>query len=109
MFESIDVGRPRDDKQRISAEQHCVARDIVNMIACEGVERVERHELLGKWRSRFSMAGFAPCPLSSSVTAAVRNMLNEFNENYRLEHKDGALYLGWKNRPLSTSSAWTCY
>ncbi|KAK7359882.1 hypothetical protein VNO77_01849 [Canavalia gladiata] len=108
MFESIDVALPRDDKQRISAEQHCVARDIVNMIACEGAERVERHELLGKWKSRFSMAGFAPCPLSTSVTAAVRNMLNEFNENYRLEHRDGALYLAWKNRPMCTSSAWRC-
>ncbi|OIW13853.1 hypothetical protein TanjilG_31742 [Lupinus angustifolius] len=109
MFESIDVARPRDDKQRISAEQHCVARDIVNMIACEGAERVERHEPLGKWRSRFSMAGFAPYPLSSSVTGAVRNMLNEFNENYRVAHTDGALYLGWKNRPMSNSSAWRCY
>ncbi|XP_057754237.1 scarecrow-like protein 13 [Arachis stenosperma] len=109
MFESIDVARPRDDKQRISAEQHCVARDIVNMIACEGPERVERHELLGKWRSRFSMAGFSPCPMSSSAMAAVRSLLNEFNENYRVEQRDGALYLGWKNRAMATSSAWTCY
>ncbi|CAL0334560.1 unnamed protein product [Lupinus luteus] len=109
MFESIDVARPRDDKQRISAEQHCVARDIVNMIACEGAERVERHEPFGKWRSRFSMAGFAPYPLSSSVMSAVRNILNEFNASYRVAHKDGVLYLGWKNRPMSTSSAWRCY
>ncbi|KAK7245967.1 hypothetical protein RIF29_40822 [Crotalaria pallida] len=109
MFESIDVARPKDDKQRISAEQHCVARDIVNMIACEGAERVERHEPFGKWRSRFLMAGFAQHPLSSTVMSAVGNMLNEFNENYRLAHRDGALYLGWKNRVMSTSSAWRCY
>lgn len=109
MFESIDVALPRDDKKRISAEQHCVARDIVNMIACEGAERVERHEPWGKWRSRFLMAGFVPCPLSSSVMVAARNMLSEFNENYKLEHRSGALYLGWKNRAMSTSSAWTCY
>jgi hypothetical protein len=38
MFESIDVALPRDDKWRMSAEQHCVARDIVNLIACEGAE-----------------------------------------------------------------------
>lgn len=106
MFESIDVASTRDDKQRISAEQHCVARDIVNMIACEGKERVERHELLGKWRSRFAMAGFKQCPLSSSATVAVRNLLKGFNENYRLEYRDGALYLGWMNRAMATSSAW---
>ncbi|XP_022723955.1 scarecrow-like protein 13 [Durio zibethinus] len=106
MFESIDVACPRDDKQRISAEQHCVARDIVNMIACEGTERVERHELLGKWRSRFMMAGFSPYPLSSSVTMAVRDLLKEYDSNYRLEEREGALYLGWINRAMATSSAW---
>ncbi|KAE8689821.1 Scarecrow-like protein 13 [Hibiscus syriacus] len=82
MFESIDAACLRDDKQRINAEQHCVARDIMNMIACEGPERVERHELLGKWRSRFMMGGFSPYPLSSSVTIAVRGMLKEYDNNY---------------------------
>jgi hypothetical protein len=106
MFESIDVARPRDDKQRIRAEENCVARDIVNMIACEDAERVERHEVLGKWRSRLSMAGFTPYPLSSPVTHVVKDLLNQYNENYRLEKRDGALYLFWKNRPMATSSAW---
>ncbi|XP_040949916.1 scarecrow-like protein 13 isoform X2 [Gossypium hirsutum] len=106
MFESIDVACPRDDKQRINAEQHCVARDIVNMIACEGPERVERHELHGKWRSRFMMAGFSQYPLISSVTMAVRDMLKEYDHNYRLEEREGALYLGWVNRAMATFSAW---
>ncbi|XP_021902378.1 scarecrow-like protein 13 [Carica papaya] len=106
MFESIDGGCPRDDKQRISAEQHCVARDIVNMIACEGPERIERHELLGKWRSRFMMAGFSPCPLSPSVRYSAGEVLKDFDKNYALEVRDGALYLKWKMRGMATSSAW---
>jgi hypothetical protein len=76
------------------------------MIACEDAERVERHEVLGKWRSRLSMAGFTPYPLSSPVTHVVKDLLNQYNENYRLEKRDGALYLFWKNRPMATSSAW---
>ncbi|KAM6585584.1 hypothetical protein CsatB_012586 [Cannabis sativa] len=106
MFESIDVARPRDDKQRISAEQHCVARDIVNMVACEGQQRVERHELFTKWWSRLTMAGLSPYPLSSSVTYAVKDLLREFNPNFRTEQRHGALYLGWKNRAMATCSAW---
>lgn len=106
MFESIDAARPRDDKQRISAEEHCIARDIVNIVACEGADRVERHELFGKWRLRLAMAGFVPCPLSFSVGNAIRDMLKEYSPNYRLGERDGALYLGWKNRALATSSAW---
>ncbi|KAK6154597.1 hypothetical protein DH2020_008845 [Rehmannia glutinosa] len=106
MFESIDVARPREDKQRINAEEHCVAKDVVNIIACEGNDRVERHELFGKWRLRLSMAGFSPIPLSSSVSNSVRGMLKEYSSNYRLAEGNGALYLGWKNRALVTSSAW---
>lgn len=106
MFESIDAARPRDDKQRIRAEEHCVARDVVNIIACEGADRVERHELFGKWCMRLRMAGFTPCPLSPSVGAAIIDVLKEFSPNYRVAESNGALYLGWKNRALATSSAW---
>ncbi|KAF7074915.1 hypothetical protein CFC21_079727 [Triticum aestivum] len=106
MFESIDVALPRDDKRRISTEQHCVARDIVNLIACEGAERVERHEVFGKWKARFAMAGFRPYPLSSVVNNTIKTLLDSYHSCYRLEERDGVLYLGWKGRVLVVSSAW---
>jgi hypothetical protein len=107
MFEAIDAALPRDDKKRMSTEQHCVAKDIVNLIACEGAERVERHEPFGKWRSRLAMAGFRPCPLSPFVNNTIRNLLStDYKSYYKLEEKDGVVYLGWKNRKLVVSSAW---
>ncbi|XVF11717.1 hypothetical protein REPUB_Repub08aG0051900 [Reevesia pubescens] len=106
LFESIDVVLPRDDKHRIKLEQHCVVPDIVNIIACEGLERVERHELFGKWRARFMMSGFSSYPLSSSVTVSIKDLLKEYDKNFRLEQREGALFLGWGNRALATSSAW---
>jgi hypothetical protein len=106
MFESIDVTLPREHKERINVEQHCLARDLVNIIACEGVERVERHELLGKWRSRFAMAGFTPYPLSSLVNGTIKKLLENYSDRYRLQERDGALYLGWMNRDLVASCAW---
>lgn len=106
MFDSIDVTLPRDRKERINVEQHCLARDIVNIIACEGEERVERHELLGKWKSRFMMAGFRQYPLSSYVNSVIRRLLRCYSEHYSLEEKDGAMLLGWKDRNLISASAW---
>ncbi|KAJ7964722.1 Scarecrow-like transcription factor [Quillaja saponaria] len=106
MFNSIDVTLARDHKERINVEQHCLARDVVNIIACEGAERIERHELLGKWRSRFAMAGFRPYPLSSLVNATIKTLLEHYCDKYRLEERDGALYLGWMNRDLVASCAW---
>ncbi|PSS16242.1 Chitin-inducible gibberellin-responsive protein [Actinidia chinensis var. chinensis] len=106
MFESIDVTLPRDRKERINAEQHCLARDIVNIIACEGKERVERHELFGKWKSRFTMAGFRQYPLSSYVNSVIKGLLRCYSEHYTLVEKDGAMLLGWKDRNLVSASAW---
>ncbi|KAF3453548.1 hypothetical protein FNV43_RR03988 [Rhamnella rubrinervis] len=106
MFESIDVTLPRNCKERINVEQHCLARDIVNVIACEGKERVERHELFGKWKSRFSMAGFQQYPLSSYVNAVIKSLLGCYSEHYTLVEKNGAMLLGWKDRNLISASAW---
>ncbi|KAL3850808.1 hypothetical protein ACJIZ3_012690 [Penstemon smallii] len=106
MFESIDVTMPRDRKERINVEQHCLARDIVNIIACEGKDRVERHELLGKWKLRFMMAGFKQFPLSSYVNSVIRGLLRCYSEHYSLVEKDGAMLLGWKDRNLISASAW---
>lgn len=108
MFESIDATVPRDHKDRINVEQHCLAGEIVNIVACEGAEREERHELLGKWRSRFRMAGFLPYPLSPYVNATIKALLDKYSHNYRLQERDGALFLGWMNRDLVSSCAWKC-
>lgn len=112
MFESIDtklpknIELPRDDRRRISAEENCVARDMVNIVACEDTDRVERHEPLDKWRFRFQAAGFTASPVSHSVVQAVQGVLSEYSEGYRLGERDGAVVLGWMNRPMVTCSAW---
>ncbi|KAL7607640.1 scarecrow-like protein 13 [Lactuca sativa] len=112
MFESIDaklpknIELPRGDRRRISAEENCVARDMVNIVACEDTDRVERHEPLAKWRFRFQAAGFTASPISHAVVQAVQGVLSEYSEGYRLGERDGALVLGWKNRPMVTCSAW---
>lgn len=108
MFESIEAGCPKEEyKKRIKTEEHCVARDIVSIIACEGEERVQRHEVFGKWKARLMMAGFSPCRLSPSVNIAVKEMLKrEFSPFYKTAEMNGALYLGWKNRAMATCSAW---
>ncbi|KAL8268095.1 hypothetical protein R6Q59_001893 [Mikania micrantha] len=112
MFESVDAKlpgnkiMPRDDRIRINAEANCVARDMVNIVACEDTDRVERHEPLDKWRFRLQAAGFVAQPLSYNVVTAAQEVLREFSECYRLGEKDGALLLGWKNRTMVTCSAW---
>lgn len=106
IFDSLDITLARESKERVNVEQQCLARDLVNVIACEGAERVERHEMMGKWRARMSMAGFRPYPLSSTVNSTIKTLLESYSEKYRLKEEGGALFLGWLDRPLVVSSAW---
>lgn len=106
MFESLDVALPRESKERVSAEQHCLARHIVNIVACEGAKRYERYELAGKWRMRMTMAGFRSSPLTSCINRTIKELLQRYSVNYRLREEAGALHLDWHNRGLVAASAW---
>ncbi|KAL3573006.1 hypothetical protein D5086_026910 [Populus alba] len=61
MFESIDMTLPRDHKERINVEQHCLARDVVNIIACEGT-------FPGLGRTRSWCFAVRICSLSQSIS-----------------------------------------
>ncbi|MCO5567680.1 hypothetical protein L7F22_021374 [Adiantum nelumboides] len=106
VFDSIGVALSRDSQDRVKVEQHCLAREIANVIACEGAERVKRYELAGKWRSRMLMAGFKPRPLSMYVNNTIKSLLESYNELYKLKEDGLVLLLGWKNRSLVAASAW---
>lgn len=63
----------------------CLSRVIVNVISCEGKERVERHELLGRWKSRLTMSRFQPFPLSSCVKSMISSLLCKYTQHYMME------------------------
>ncbi|KAJ7006505.1 scarecrow-like protein 1 [Populus alba x Populus x berolinensis] len=52
VFDSLDATLPRESQDRLNVEKQCLARDIVNIVACEGDERIERYEVAGKWRAK---------------------------------------------------------
>ncbi|RWW66318.1 hypothetical protein BHE74_00026314 [Ensete ventricosum] len=87
-----------------------LARRAVNAVAGEGAERVERCELLGKWRARMSMAGFEPVPLGPTVVESIKARLASSwpNPGFTVKEEAGSLALGfaWMNRVLTVASAW---
>ncbi|KAL5982688.1 Proteasome subunit YC7alpha/Y8 (protease yscE subunit 7) [Asimina triloba] len=107
VFESLDATLPRESPDRINVEKHCLARDIINIVACEGEDRIERYEAAGKWRARMTMAGFVACPLSSYVNDAIRMLLRKaYCDRYKVKEEGGALYFGWEEKILIVASAW---
>uniref|UniRef100_A0A803NHC0 Scarecrow-like protein 1 n=1 Tax=Cannabis sativa TaxID=3483 RepID=A0A803NHC0_CANSA len=106
VFESLDATLPRESPDRTNVERQCLARDIVNIIACEGEERIERYEVAGKWRARMTMAGFTSCPMSSNVVDSIRELIRQYCDRYKIKDEMGALLFGWEDKSLIVASSW---
>ncbi|XP_020212491.1 scarecrow-like protein 1 [Cajanus cajan] len=107
VFESLDVTLPRESQDRMNVERQCLARDIVNVVACEGEDRIERYEVAGKWRARMTMAGFTSSPMSTNVTDEIRKLIKVmYCDRYKIKEEMGALHFGWEDKNLIVASAW---
>lgn len=106
VFASLDATLGRENQDRINVEKHCLARDIINVVACEGEERIERYEVAGKWRARMSMAGFKSCSISENVYDEIRSLIKEYSDQYKVKQETGSLHFGWKDKMLILCSAW---
>ncbi|WJX40318.1 Proteasome subunit YC7alpha/Y8 (protease yscE subunit 7) [Trifolium repens] len=106
VFESLDVTLPRESQDRMNVERQCLARDIVNTVACEGEDRIERYEVAGKWRARMAMAGFISSPMSTNVSDEIRKLVKAYCDRYKIKEEKGALHFGWEDKNLIVASAW---
>lgn len=104
MFDSLEACTLQLEK--VLAEMY-IQREICNVVSCEGLDRLERHEPLAKWRARLTAAGFRPSHLGSNAFKQASMLLTLFSaEGYCVEENEGCLTLGWHSRPLIAASAW---
>lgn len=105
IFDSLEASLPRLSPQRVTIERSQFGEEIRNIIACEGPDRVERHERADQWRRQLGRAGFQAVALKSMSQA--RMLLSVYGcDGYTLASEKGCLLLGWKGRPIMLASAW---
>ncbi|KAL4197456.1 hypothetical protein AMTRI_Chr04g188280 [Amborella trichopoda] len=108
LFDSLEgCGLPPGSNDQVMSEVY-LGRQICNIVACEGADRVERHETLTQWRARMGAAGFAPVHLGSNAFRQASMLLTLFSggDGYKVEENNGCLMLAWHTRPLIATSAW---
>ncbi|KAL6547970.1 hypothetical protein OROHE_009675 [Orobanche hederae] len=113
IFDLVDLGLQSDSMVRIRVEE-MFAREIWNIIGCEGRDRVERHQVFGMWQEVMEQGGFRSVGICERELLQGRMMLKMYSscENYGVEKKQGngsadCLTLSWLDQPLYTVSAWT--
>lgn len=106
LFDSLE-GSTVDPQDKAMSEIY-LGKQICNVVACEGTDRIERHETLNQWQNRLGSAGFSPVHLGSNAFKQASMLLALFagGDGYKVEENDGSLMLGWHTRPLIATSAW---
>ncbi|KAL3336114.1 hypothetical protein AABB24_032044 [Solanum stoloniferum] len=107
LFDMFDATLPRDDQQRLHFEQEFYRREAMNVIACEGSERVERPETYKQWQVRNMRAGFKILPLNQQLLQKLRCKVKAGYHRDFVFDEDGKWMLqGWKGRVVCASSCW---
>ncbi|TQE00419.1 hypothetical protein C1H46_013927 [Malus baccata] len=81
-------------------------RDIVNVIACEGLERVERPETYKQWQFRNVRAGFKQLPLDQELLKQARRLSKCYHDDFWIDEDGNWMLQGWKGKILLAISIW---
>ncbi|KAG6415487.1 hypothetical protein SASPL_122898 [Salvia splendens] len=106
LFDMFDATLPRDNPHRRDFEQDFCGREIINVVACEGAERVERPETYKQWQVRHKRAGFKPLPLDHGILKKVRHKCSGYHKDFLFDEDGCWILQGWKGRILCASSCW---
>ncbi|CAH9075060.1 unnamed protein product [Cuscuta epithymum] len=106
-FDMCDAVLPRNDLHRLSFEESR-ACEIMNIIACEGIQRLQRTETYKQWQSCNTRAGLKPMPIRPELVKELKEMVRAGYHKEFLYVEDGHWLLqGWKGRVLCCNSCWT--
>ncbi|KAM7258412.1 hypothetical protein ACFE04_014153 [Oxalis oulophora] len=107
MFDIFDATLARDNPGRLMFEKEFYGREAMNVIACEGLERVERPETYKQWQVRTMRAGFNPVALDQDLLEKFRFKLrNWYHKDFVLDQDGNWMLHGWKGRILFACSCW---
>uniref|UniRef100_A0A0E0MIE4 GRAS family transcription factor n=1 Tax=Oryza punctata TaxID=4537 RepID=A0A0E0MIE4_ORYPU len=106
-FDMLDATIPRDNDERLLIERDLLGRWALNVIACEGADRVDRPETYKQWQVRNHRAGLTQLPLEPQVVELVRHKVkNLYHKDFVIDVDHNWLLQGWKGRILYAMSAW---
>ncbi|RZR94348.1 hypothetical protein BHM03_00023019 [Ensete ventricosum] len=107
LFDMLETNVPHDDEQRLLIEKDLFGREALNVIACEGSERVERPETYKQWQVRNLRAGFVQLPLDGDIMKkAIDKVKSCYHKDFVIDEDSRWLIQGWKGRITYAISAW---
>ncbi|XP_014493671.1 scarecrow-like protein 34 [Vigna radiata var. radiata] len=106
VYDLFDTVIPRENDWRMTIERELLGREAMNVIACEGSDRVQRPETYKQWQVRNTRAGFKQLPLKKELMAKFRTKLKEYHRDFVFAEDNNWMIQGWKGRIFNASTCW---
>ncbi|KAK4785760.1 hypothetical protein SAY86_002449 [Trapa natans] len=107
MFDTTIPSEYKDSEEREVLENDFYGREIMNIVACEGPDRVERPESYKQWQVRHTRAGFKQLPLDEAMIKRFRHKLKAmYHKEFTLDVDGHWILLGWKGRIIYATACW---
>ncbi|XP_058072962.1 scarecrow-like protein 32 [Magnolia sinica] len=104
-FDALETLLPKDNHQRMEYEAD-VGHKIENMIAFDGLQRIERLESSNRLVQRMNKAHFRTVPFGEETMKEVKFLLDEHASGWGMKKDDETLVLTWKGHNSVFATAW---
>ncbi|KAF5799980.1 putative transcription factor GRAS family [Helianthus annuus] len=108
MFDMIEANATRETPDRMLIEKVFWGREAMNVIACEGGERIERPETYKQWQVRNLRAGFRQLPLNQEILKLAKERAKSCypHKDFGIDEVGHWMLQGWKGRIISGLALW---
>lgn len=107
MFDMIEANVTRESQDRLLLEKNLWGREAMNVIACEGGERIERPETYKQWQVRNLRAGFRQLPLNQEILKMAKERAKScYQRDFGIDEDGHWMLQGWKGRIICALSSW---
>ncbi|XP_024533477.1 scarecrow-like protein 14 isoform X1 [Selaginella moellendorffii] len=104
-MEQIEETMQVIDPPKLEYLNRLMEKTVMNMVACEGADRIERLSSYKTWNYLATRAGFEKLPISNQALQMVKLVWTSHKKfTYGIDEK--WLLLGWKDVTLTAMSAW---
>ncbi|KAE8683107.1 hypothetical protein F3Y22_tig00111215pilonHSYRG00064 [Hibiscus syriacus] len=107
LFDMLETNVPPEIPERMLIERDIFGWEAMNVIACEGAERIERPETYKQWQMRNTRAGLRQLPLNEEIMKTAKERVDTcYHKDFVVDEDNRWLIQGWKGRTVYALSTW---
>ncbi|KAI9193830.1 hypothetical protein LWI28_000559 [Acer negundo] len=107
LFDMFEATVPSEDQGRLIFERELIGRHAMNVIACEGLERINRPEMYKQWQARNLRNGFRQLQLDQELFKRAKELVKmDYHKDFVVDKHGRWMLQGWKGKIIYALSFW---